>query len=100
MRPIGSQVIAQLLAGQQLGHSMAMLTARERQLLALTAEGHSNTAIAQRWVVSASAVEKHSGNVFATLRLPPDDSPRRRVLAVLAPGAPTGTPLRVGLATP
>jgi DNA-binding NarL/FixJ family response regulator len=66
------QVIAQLLAG------------RERQLLALMAEGHSNTAIAQRLVISASAVEKHISSIFAKLGLPPDDAQHRRVLAVLA----------------
>jgi DNA-binding NarL/FixJ family response regulator len=78
------QVVAQLLAGQR-GHSaLAALTARERELLALMAEGHSNTAIARRLVLSASAVEKHIGNVFAKLGLPPDDSQHRRVLAVLA----------------
>ena len=60
------------------------LTARERQLLALKAEGHSNTAVAQRLVISASAVEKHISNVFAKLGLPPDDAQNRRVLAVLA----------------
>src|SRR6185437_9326534 len=61
------------------------LTARERQLLGLMAQGHSNTAIARRLVVSASAVEKHIGNVFAKLGLPPDDDARhRRVMAVLA----------------
>jgi DNA-binding NarL/FixJ family response regulator len=43
-----------------------------------------NTAIAQRMVLSASAVEKHIGNVFAKLGLPPDDTQHRRVLAVLA----------------
>jgi DNA-binding NarL/FixJ family response regulator len=48
------------------------------------AEGHSNTAIAQRLVISASAVEKHISNVFAKLGLPPDDAQHRRVLAVLA----------------
>jgi DNA-binding NarL/FixJ family response regulator len=70
------EVIAQLLAGQ--------LTVRERQLLALMAEGHSNTAIAQRLVISASAVEKHISSIFAKLGLPPDDAQHRRVLAVLA----------------
>jgi DNA-binding CsgD family transcriptional regulator len=78
------QVIAQLLAGQRRDSALAALTARERQLLALMAEGHSNTAIAQRLVLSASAVEKHIGNVFAKLGLPPDDAQHRRVLAVLA----------------
>jgi DNA-binding NarL/FixJ family response regulator len=79
------QVIAQVLAGQRRDNSpLAALTARERELLALMAEGHSNTAIAQRLVLSASAVEKHIGNIFAKLGLPPDDAQHRRVLAVLA----------------
>jgi DNA-binding NarL/FixJ family response regulator len=78
------QVIAQLLAGQRRDNALGALTARERQLLALMAEGHSNTAIAQRLVISASAVEKHISNVFAKLGLPPDDAQHRRVLAVLA----------------
>ena len=78
------QVIAQLLTGQRRDNALAALTARERELLGLMAEGHSNTAIARRLVLSASAVEKHIGNVFAKLGLPPDDSQHRRVLAVLA----------------
>jgi DNA-binding NarL/FixJ family response regulator len=78
------QVVAQLLARQRRDNALGALTARERQLLALMAEGHSNTAIAQRLVVSASAVEKHISNVFAKLGLPPDDAQNRRVLAVLA----------------
>jgi DNA-binding NarL/FixJ family response regulator len=78
------QVIAQLLAGQRRDNALGTLTARERQLLALMAEGHSNTAIAQRLVISASAVEKHISSVFAKLGLPPDDAQHRRVLAVLA----------------
>lgn len=78
------QVIAQLLAGQGTDNALGALTARERQLLSLLAEGHSNTAIAQQLVVSASAVEKHIGNIFVKLGLPPDDAQHRRVLAVLA----------------
>ena len=78
------QVVAQVLAGQRRDDPLHALTARERELLALMAEGHSNTAIAQRLVLSASAVEKHIGNVFAKLGLPPDDAQHRRVLAVLA----------------
>ncbi|MBG0826620.1 response regulator transcription factor [Planomonospora sp. ID67723] len=77
------QVVAQLLAGQRRDNALDALTTRERQLLALMAEGHSNTAIAERLVVSASTVEKHIGNVFAKLGLPPDDARHRRVLAVL-----------------
>jgi DNA-binding NarL/FixJ family response regulator len=78
------QVVAQLLAGQRRDGAVGALTARERELLALMAEGHSNTAIARRLVLSASAVEKHIGNIFAKLGLPPDDAQHRRVLAVLA----------------
>ncbi|MFJ1895162.1 MULTISPECIES: response regulator [unclassified Streptomyces] len=78
------QVVAQLLARQRRDDPLDKLTARERQLLALMAEGHSNSAIARRLVLSNSAVEKHIGNVFAKLGLPPDDSRHRRVLAVLA----------------
>jgi DNA-binding NarL/FixJ family response regulator len=78
------QVIAQLMAGQRRDKALGSLTPRERELLALMAEGHSNTAIARRMVLSASAVEKHIGNVFAKLGLPPDDAQHRRVLAVLA----------------
>jgi DNA-binding NarL/FixJ family response regulator len=78
------QVIAQLLAGQRRDSALGALTPRERELLALMAEGHSNAAIAQRLVLSASAVEKHIGNIFAKLGLLPDDAQHRRVLAVLA----------------
>ncbi len=78
------QVVSRLLAGQRRNAPLEALTPRERQLLALMAEGHSNTAIARRLALSNSAVEKHIGNVFAKLGLPPDDSRHRRVLAVLA----------------
>jgi DNA-binding NarL/FixJ family response regulator len=78
------QVVSQVLAGQRRDSALAALTARERELLGLMAEGHSNTAMAERLVVSASAVEKHIGNVFAKLGLPPDDTRHRRVAAVLA----------------
>lgn len=78
------QVVAQLLTAQRRDDPLAVLTPRERQLLGLMAEGHSNTAIARRLVLSSSAVEKHIGNVFAKLGLPPDDARHRRVLAVLA----------------
>jgi len=78
------QVVAQLLAAQRRNDPLKNLTERERELLALMAEGHSNPAIARRLVLSASAVEKHIGNIFAKLGLPPDDARHRRVLAVLA----------------
>jgi DNA-binding NarL/FixJ family response regulator len=78
------QVVAQLLAVQRRHDPLKTLTERERELLALMAEGHANPAIARRLVLSASAVEKHIGNIFAKLGLPPDDDRHRRVLAVLA----------------
>ena len=78
------QVVAQLLAAQRRKDPLQNLTERERELLALMAEGHSNPAIARRLVLSASAVEKHIGNIFAKLGLPPDEDRHRRVLAVLA----------------
>jgi len=76
------EVVAQLITRRR--GPLARLTAREREVLALMAEGRSNAAIAQRLVVSDGAVEKHVGNVFAKLDLAPSDEDHRRVLAVLA----------------
>ena len=75
------EVIAQLVVRRR--SPIARLTAREREVLALMAEGRSNTAIAERLVVSEGAVEKHVGNVFSKLDLPPSEEDHRRVLAVL-----------------
>jgi len=62
---------------------VAGLSTREREVLALVAEGHSNAAIARILVVSEAAVGKHVGNILAKLDLPPTDDTNRRVLAVL-----------------
>ena len=59
------------------------LTPREREVLALMAEGRSNAAIAAELVVSDGAVEKHVNSIFAKLGLAPADRDHRRVLAVL-----------------
>ena len=59
------------------------LTPREREVLALMAEGHTNASIAERLVITGGAVEKHVRNVFLKLSLPPTDQQHRRVLAVL-----------------
>ncbi len=59
------------------------LTAREREVLSLMAEGRSNAAIGRQLVIGDGAVEKHISNIFAKLGLPPDDAQHRRVLAVL-----------------
>jgi DNA-binding NarL/FixJ family response regulator len=77
-------VVAQLLVRRRRDDPLRQLTAREREVLALMAEGRSNTNIARTLVVSDGAVEKHIRNVFAKLMLPPDDEQHRRVLAVLA----------------
>ncbi|MEV0429171.1 response regulator transcription factor [Micromonospora sp. NPDC050495] len=62
---------------------LATLSPREREVLALVAEGHSNAAIAARLHVTDAAVGKHVGNILTKLDLPPSDDTNRRVLAVL-----------------
>ena len=70
------------VASRQRG-GLATLTPRERQVLALMAEGRSNSAIAAELIVSGGAIEKHVASIFTKLGLPPDESDNRRVLAVL-----------------
>jgi DNA-binding NarL/FixJ family response regulator len=77
-------VIAKLLTPRTTGDPLATLTDREREVLALMAEGRSNAAIAQRLYVSESAVGKHTASIFGKLSLAPSDDDNRRVLAVLA----------------
>ena len=78
------EVVAQLLVRRRRDDPLRNLTDRERDVLALMAEGSSNTNIARTLTVSDGTVEKHVGNIFAKLMLPPDDGQHRRVLAVLA----------------
>ncbi len=78
------EVVGQLIARRRHTARLDMLTEREREVLALMAEGRSNSAIAERLVISDGAVEKHVSNIFAKLSLPPTESDHRRVLAVLA----------------
>jgi len=77
------EVVSQLLVRRRRDDPLRTLTAREREVLGLMAEGRSNTAIARRMVVTDGAVEKHVRNIFTKLDLPPDDEQHRRVLAVL-----------------
>ena len=77
------EVVAQLLARARRRDPLERLTPREREVLALMAEGRSNPAIARSLVVSDKAVEKHVGNILTKLDLPPDQDDHRRVLAVL-----------------
>ncbi|MGH3211118.1 MAG: LuxR C-terminal-related transcriptional regulator [Trebonia sp.] len=77
------EVVTGLLSATRHGAAIDALTPRERDVLALMAEGRSNSAIAERYFVSERAVEKHISNIFSKLGLPPSDSDHRRVLAVL-----------------
>jgi DNA-binding NarL/FixJ family response regulator len=81
---IDPEVVAKLLAKRSGQLPGARLTDRERDVLALMAEGRSNSAIAQRLFISEKAVAKHSTSIFAKLGLPPSEDDNRRVLAVLA----------------
>jgi DNA-binding NarL/FixJ family response regulator len=79
------EVISRLPArGDRNQPPLHRLTAREREVLALMAEGRSNAAIAQRLMVSEGAVGKHTTTIFGKLDLAPSDDDNRRVLAVLA----------------
>jgi len=78
------EVVTGLLTASRHGDALGALTAREHDVLALMAEGRSNSAIAEHLHVSERAVEKHISNIFSKLGLPPSDSDHRRVLAVLA----------------
>jgi DNA-binding NarL/FixJ family response regulator len=77
-------VVSQLVGRRRPGKDpLEQLTDRERDVLALMAEGRSNKAIADRLFVTEHTVEKHVKNIFATLRLPPSADDHRRVLAVV-----------------
>ncbi|MGC7094100.1 response regulator transcription factor [Amycolatopsis lurida] len=79
---VDPQVVRQLLGRRR--DPLNRLSTRETEVLALVAEGHSNTEIARRLVVSEAAVAKHVGNILSKLDLPPAEDTNRRVLAVLA----------------
>jgi DNA-binding NarL/FixJ family response regulator len=78
------EVIGKLLRKRAAEEPIAMLSAREREVLELMAQGRSNGAIAQQLFVSEKAVSKHSTSIFAKLGLEASDDDNRRVLAVLA----------------
>jgi DNA-binding NarL/FixJ family response regulator len=78
------EVIARLLASNDGDDRVGALSPRERDVLALMAEGRSNAAIAQRLSVTERAVAKHTASIFLKLDLQPSEDDNRRVLAVLA----------------
>lgn len=77
------EVVKQLMGASRQQESLARLTPRERAVLELMAQGLTNSAIAAAITVTERAVEKHIGNIFTKLDLPPSDTRHRRVLAVL-----------------
>ena len=80
---VDPQVVAQLLGKRRNPDPLAELTGREREVLALMAEGRSNQAICQRLYLSTKTVETHVSSIFAKLALAPASDNHRRVLAVL-----------------
>ena len=80
---LDSEVIEELIGAGGRAKVLESLTAREREVLSLMAQGRSNGAIARRLVVSERAIEKHISSIFLKLDLPPSDTDHRRVLAVL-----------------
>jgi DNA-binding NarL/FixJ family response regulator len=79
---VDPEVVRQLISRRR--DPLRRLTPREREVLALMAEGRSNAAIARALVVSDAAVAKHIAGILAKLDLPPAPDDHRRVLAVLA----------------
>jgi DNA-binding NarL/FixJ family response regulator len=77
------EVVTQLMGASRRTDSLARLSGREREVLALMAEGRSNSAIAVGLVISEGAVEKHVANIFSKLDLAATSADHRRVLAVL-----------------
>ncbi|MBS2536066.1 response regulator transcription factor [Catenulispora sp. NF23] len=78
------EVISQLMVRRAEQDPLATLTQREREVLALMAQGRNNSTIAELLVIAESSVNKHIGSIFAKLGMPTPDSGHRRVLAVLA----------------
>jgi DNA-binding NarL/FixJ family response regulator len=77
------QVLSRLVGRRRHGDPLTVLTAREREVLELVAEGRSNHAIAGHLVITERAVEKHVTRIFSKLGLEPAPGDHRRVLAVL-----------------
>jgi DNA-binding NarL/FixJ family response regulator len=77
------EVVSRLLGRRRREDPLAEISPREREVLALMAEGRSNHAIANELVVTERAVEKHVTSIFSKLALPPTADDHRRVLAVL-----------------
>jgi DNA-binding NarL/FixJ family response regulator len=80
---IDPTIVTQLVSRARPDDPLAVLSAREREVLELMAQGHSNPGIAQRLVLSTKTIESHVRQIFAKLDLPESTEQDRRVLAVL-----------------
>ncbi len=78
------EVVTKLLGRRSRDEPVSRLSAREREVLELMAEGRSNVAIAQRLFITEKAVSKHTTSIFTKLGLAASEDDNRRVLAVLA----------------
>jgi DNA-binding NarL/FixJ family response regulator len=81
---IDPEVVSKLLGRRSRDEPISRLSAREREVLELMAQGRSNTAIAQRLFITDKAVGKHTTSIFTKLGLAASEDDNRRVLAVLA----------------
>ncbi len=78
------EVVARLMVREGADNPIAVLTPREREVLAAMAEGRTNVGIARLLSITEGAAEKHISNIFGKLELPDSPDDHRRVLAVLA----------------
>jgi DNA-binding NarL/FixJ family response regulator len=81
---VDPSLVVELLSARTADDPLEDLTAREREVLALMAEGRTNAGIARRLWVTEGTVEKHVHSIFVKLRLPESDDDHRRILAVVA----------------
>lgn len=81
---IDPEVVGLLMQKPRVESPIDRLSPRERELLGLMAQGHSNSSISEKLFLSAKTVETHITNIFSKLDLPPSPTEHRRVMAVLA----------------
>lgn len=80
---VDGEVVSQLVGRRRPDDTLVRLSDREREILALMAEGLSNSAISERLFISTKTLERHIGSIFSKLELPPSTDENRRVVAVL-----------------